>query len=320
MTAHTSSIRPAPSPSARRANRGHDPYDGIEPRLVELAALDPTDPHRPTLRDEIIGRCLPLADHIARRYAGRGIEFDDLQQTARMGVVHAVDRFDPAAGAPFVSFAVPTIMGEVRRYFRDQSWAVRVPRRLKELRARITSVTPLLMQELGHIPTARDIATALDAEAEEITQALIASNGYTADSLDTTPGTDNDSGDLPLSHADRLGAIDPCYGLLEDAAAVRPLLARLPRSDRRVLTLRYYDNRTQQEIATTIGCSQMQVSRILTRILTTLREQALDEPATVRAAADRRPRSRDHFAACSPSGPRPVRRSDNERTASPRGA
>ncbi|WP_327152073.1 SigB/SigF/SigG family RNA polymerase sigma factor [Nocardia sp. NBC_01329] len=284
MTAHSSSTEPAPSPSARRANRGRDPYDGIEPSLGELAALDPADPHHAGLRDEIIGRCLPLADHIARRYAGRGIDFDDLQQTARMGVVHAVDRFDPAAGTKFVSFAVPTVMGEVRRYFRDQSWAIRVPRRLKELRGRITVITPLLMQELGRTLTARDLAIALDTEVEEITQALIASKGYTSDSLDATPGTDNDSGDHTLTYADRLGSIDPCYILLEDAAAVRPLLAQLPRGDRRILILRYYDNRTQQEIAATIGCSQMQVSRALARILTTLREQALDEPATGQAA------------------------------------
>ncbi|GGL10377.1 SigB/SigF/SigG family RNA polymerase sigma factor [Nocardia jinanensis] len=284
MTAHSSSIRPAPSPSARRADRGRDTYDGIEPLLGELAALDPADPHHAELRDEIIGRCLPLADHIARRYAGRGIDFDDLQQTARMGVVHAVDRFDPAAGTKFVSFAVPTAMGEVRRYFRDQSWAIRVPRRLKELRGRITATTPLLMQELGHTPNARDLATALDTDVEEITQALIASKGYTSEPLDAAPGAEDDSGDLALSHADRLGSIDPCYGLLEDAAAVRPLLAQLPRDDRRVLILRYFENKTQREIGATIGCSQMQASRILTRILATLREQALGEPAAGRAA------------------------------------
>lgn len=313
MTSH-SSTRPAPSPSARRANRGRDSYDGIEPSLDELAALDPADPGRAVLRDEIIGRCLPLADHIARRYAGRGVEFDDLQQTARMGVVHAVDRFDPAAGTKFVAFAVPTVMGEVRRYFRDQSWATHAPRRLKELRGRITTITPLLTQELGTIPTARDLATALDTEVEEITQALIASNGYTADSLDTAPHTDND--DPPLSHADRLGRIDPCYDLLEDAAVVRPLLAQLPRDDRRVLILRYFDNRTQQQIAATIGCSQMQVSRILTRILTTLRQQALGDPAAGRATADRRSPARNRSAVCPPAGPHPARQFDSERIAS----
>jgi RNA polymerase sigma-B factor len=317
MTSH-SSARPVPSPSARRADRGRDSYDGIEPSFDELAALDPAGPGHAVLRDEIIGRCLPLADHIARRYAGRGVEFDDLQQTARMGVVHAVDRFDPAAGTKFVSFAVPTVMGEVRRYFRDQGWATRVPRRLKELGGRITAVTPLLTQELGNIPTARELATALDTEVEEITQALIASKGYTADSLDTIPGTDNDSGGPPLSHADRIGRIDPCYGLLEDAAAVRPLLAQLPRGDRRVLILRYYDNRSQQEIATTIGCSQMQVSRILTRVLTTLREQALGEPAAGRATADRQSPSRNRFAERSRTGRRPARRFEFESTASPR--
>ncbi|MGW1741209.1 SigB/SigF/SigG family RNA polymerase sigma factor [Nocardia sp. NPDC001965] len=318
MTAHASNIRPTPSPAACRAHRGHDSYDGIEPLLEKLAALGPAGPHRPAVRDEIIRRCLPLADHIARRYAGRGVEFDDLQQIARMGVVHAVDRFDSAVGTEFISFAVPTVMGEVRRYFRDQGWALRVPRRLKELRGRITAVTPLLTQELGHIPTARDLATALDTAVEEITQAVIATNGYATDSLDDLSGADKDGNQRPPSHAERLGSIDPCYGLLEDAAAVRPLLARLPRHDRRILILRYFDNRTQQQIATTIGCSQMQVSRTLTRILTTLREQALSEPDNVHPTVDRQSRTREHCAARSPSGLHPRRRFEIESTARPR--
>lgn len=283
MTVPSSYPPPSPSAAAHRAHRGRDSYDGLEPALAELAGLEREIPRRATLRAEVIGRCLPLADHIARRYAGRGVDFEDLVQIARMGAVNAVDRYDPGRGAPFLAFAVPTIMGEVRRYFRDQGWAVRIPRRLKELQAEIAHSSPRLAQELGRVPTARDLAAALGVGVEVITQAMVAANAYSCDSLDTATVVD-ESGDTLPSPADRLGDIDPHYALLEDAAAVRPLIAELSPSDRRVLILRYYDNRTQDQIATVLGCSQMQVSRILARVLTTLRERALAEPDIGHAA------------------------------------
>ena len=130
-----------------------DSYDNIEPWFDKLVDLDATDPHRRALREHIIELCLPLAEHIARRYLNRGEAYDDLLQTARMGLVLAVDRFDPGRGAPFLGFAVPTIMGEVRRHFRDTSWSVRVPRRLTELHLAITGATNELSQHLGRAPT-----------------------------------------------------------------------------------------------------------------------------------------------------------------------
>lgn len=132
-----------------------DSYDNIEPLFEKVAALDSEDPRREALRDELIERCLPLAEHIARRFAGRGEAFDDLLQVARLGLVHATDRFDIDRGSSFLSFAVPTIMGEVRRHFRDNTWAVRVPRRVKEIQLTIGPAVEALAQRLGRIPKAR---------------------------------------------------------------------------------------------------------------------------------------------------------------------
>ncbi|WP_019925309.1 SigB/SigF/SigG family RNA polymerase sigma factor [Nocardia sp. BMG111209] len=254
--------------TANTSRRGHDSYDGIEPRLVELAALDPADRRWARLREEIITRCLPLAEHIARRYSGRGEQYDDLLQVARCGLLEAVGRFDPARGTTFVSFAVPTIMGEVRRHFRDRTWAVRVPRRLKELRVHLHAAGPVLMQQLGRMPTVTELADHLGLDRDEVVQAMIASNGYDTDALD--PGTDSDD-ERFSSPMRRLAAVEPCYGLIEDAMTVRPLLAGLSDRDRDILTWRYFEGETQSQIAARLGVSQMQISRHLTRILTTVR-------------------------------------------------
>ncbi|WP_063038301.1 RNA polymerase sigma factor SigF [Nocardia pseudovaccinii] len=261
-----------PSEGARPAGAG-DSYDDIEPWFEKLAAVEPGDAHRQVVREEIVRRCLPLADHIARKFAGRGTEFDDLQQIARLGLVQAVDRFDVTRGCSFLSFAVPTVMGEVRRHFRDHTWALRVPRRAKELQALIRPTVETLAQRLSRMPTAREIAAELDLELGEVTQALVAANAYQTNSLDIGVG-DNDEG-TRLSVIDTLGAVEPCYRLLEDAMSVRPLIAALPDDQRRVLIMRFFESKTQSQIAARLGVSQMQVSRILTKTLHTLREQAL---------------------------------------------
>ncbi|WP_040694074.1 RNA polymerase sigma factor SigF [Nocardia vinacea] len=258
---------------SRHATGAGDSYDDIEPWFEKLAALEPGDAHRQVVREEIVRRCLPLADHIARKFAGRGTEFEDLQQIARLGLVQAVDRFDVTRGCSFLSFAVPTVMGEVRRYFRDHTWALRVPRRAKELQALIRPAVETLAQRLNRMPTAREIAAELDLELGEVTQALIAANAYQTNSLDIGVG-DSDEGTRP-SVIDTLGAVEPCYRLLEDAMSVRPLLAALPDTQRRVLIMRFFESKTQSQIAVRLGVSQMQVSRILTKTLNTLREQVI---------------------------------------------
>ena len=261
---------------------GTDSYDNIEPWFEKLAGLAADDPHRAALRTRIVERCLPLAEHIARKFAGRGEDFDDLLQVARLGLVQAVDRFEVERGASFLSFAVPTVMGSVRRHFRDSTWALRVPRRAKELQAQVRPAIETLSQRLGRMPTAREIAAELDLEIGEVTQAIMASNAYQTNSLDATSNS-SDEHTRP-SIADTLGHEEPSYRLLEDALAVRPLLAALPERERQVLVWRFFENRTQAEIADRLGVSQMQVSRILTRTLKKLREQALAEPAASRVA------------------------------------
>nr|WP_240505413.1 RNA polymerase sigma factor SigF [Nocardia mangyaensis] len=241
--------------------------------LEQLAQLGAQDPGRPILREDIIGRCLPLADHIARRFAGRGENFEDLQQVARLGLLLAIDRFDPTYGAGFLAFAVPTIMGEVRRHFRDRTWAVRVPRRIKEIQQLLGPATDALTHELGRAPTAREIAAELGIDLVEVTHALVARNAYRTAPIDAPTG--NENGNTSPSLLDFLGAEDPEYRHVEDFLAVRPLIAALPALERQVLHLRFFRFRSQQQIARQIGVSQMQVSRILARTLNALRESAL---------------------------------------------
>ncbi|MFQ6394400.1 RNA polymerase sigma factor SigF [Nocardia sp. KC 131] len=267
--------------SPRRTRRG-DSYDNIEPWFEKLTALDASDPHRAALRNHIIDLALPLAEHIARKFSGRGESFDDLLQIARLGLVQSVDRFDVSRGTSFLGFAVPTIMGEVRRHFRDRTWSVRVPRRLKEIQLKIGPATETLSQRLGRTPSAREIAEELDLELVEVTQALVARNAYRANSLDAATTDDGEHAAIPLT--DTLGAEEPCYGLMEDAMAVRPLIAALPERERRMLIMRYFESKTQQQIADWLGVSQMQVSRILARTLKKLREQASYDEHFSRAA------------------------------------
>ncbi|MEU1521702.1 RNA polymerase sigma factor SigF [Nocardia rhamnosiphila] len=265
-------IRADPGPSRR--HRGHDSYDNIEPLFGKAAALAEGDPARAELRAEIMRRCLPLAEHIARKFSGRGENYDDLLQVARLGLVNAVDRFDVSRGSSFLSFAVPTIMGEVRRHFRDNTWSVRVPRRVKELQLNLGPTIEILSQRLGRVPRAKEIAAELEIDVVEVTQALIAGNAYQASSLDApATGDDGDSSALPL--VESLGAEEPSYGWLEDYLAIEPLLDELSERERQVLRMRFFESRTQSQIAEELGVSQMHISRILSRTLGWLREQAL---------------------------------------------
>ncbi|MEV0079889.1 RNA polymerase sigma factor SigF [Nocardia neocaledoniensis] len=266
---------------ARTHSQG-DSYDNIEPWFEKLRLTSPDDENYDELRAQVISLCLPLADHIARKFTGRGEQFDDLEQTARVGLVLAVDRYDVTRGSSFLSFAIPTIMGEVRRHFRDRTWAVHVPRRLKEIQLRIGPATEELSQRLGRIPNARELAEELDVDLTEVTRTLVAGNGYQTNSIDGITDDDRDNATPALTET--LGVEEPCYQLTEDAIAVRPLIAALPEEEREVLIMRFYENMTQSEIAARLGVSQMQVSRILARTLTSLREQALAEPEPVTSA------------------------------------
>ncbi|WP_280182317.1 RNA polymerase sigma factor SigF [Nocardia cyriacigeorgica] len=256
------------------AHPGAHSYEGLEPLFTELAALDAGDARRRLLREELIQRSLPLAENIARKFSGRGENFDDLLQIARVGLLAAIDRFDPGQGSPFIAYAVPTIMGEVRRHFRDYTWAVRVPRRLKEIQTALNPAIETLTQQLGRVPKAREIAEELGADLAEVTQALIARNAYQAASLDAGSG-ESEGDPNPLAILGTLGAEDASFESIDNYLAVKPLIAALPAREQQVLVLRFFHSMSQQEIASKLGCSQMQVSRILTRTLKSLREQAL---------------------------------------------
>jgi RNA polymerase sigma-B factor len=234
----------------------------------ELAKLEPESPEFRRHRDRIVERCLPLADHIARRFDGRGEARDDLIQVARVGLVNAVIRYDVDTGSDFVSFAVPTIMGEVRRHFRDNSWSLKVPRRLKELHLSLGAATSELSQKLGRAPTASELATELEMDRQEVVEGLVAGSSYNTLSIDSGGGDEK-----APAIVDTLGDLDLSLVQIENREALRPLLAALPERERTVLLLRFSESLTQTQIAERVGISQMHVSRLLAKSLARLRDQ-----------------------------------------------
>ena len=249
--------------------RVSDDYADVVDLIARLREKEKGTPAADRLRDQVITRCLPLAENIARRFSGRGENHDDLVQVARLGLVNAVDRFDPQHGSEFVSFAVPTIMGEVRRHFRDAAWATRVPRRLKELHKSISDASENLSQRLGRAPSASEIAAELDLSVAEVTEGLLARGAYQA--LSTDSGAADDELGAPL--LETLGSEDPEYEHVESYVAIRPALAKLSERERRILVLRFFGSQTQTEIAKQLGISQMHVSRILSSTLAKLRDE-----------------------------------------------
>ncbi|GAA4533811.1 SigB/SigF/SigG family RNA polymerase sigma factor [Amycolatopsis samaneae] len=253
--------------------RRSDAYRHCAVLFEEMNALPDDDAHRQRLRHRLIEEHLPIAEHIARRFSGRGEPREDLVQVARLGLVNAVDRFDPERKNEFLSFAIPTVMGEVRRYFRDASWSLRVPRRLKELHLALSQATTTLTQRRGRAPTATELAEHLGIGVDEVTEALIAGNAY------QTTSTDRPVHDEPEAAllADTLGEEDAALEKVENCEALRPLLQRLPRRERSILVMRFFGNMTQSAIAERVGLSQMHVSRLLSQTLSTLREGILAE-------------------------------------------
>jgi RNA polymerase sigma-B factor len=238
-----------------------------------LVTLDGQASEYQRQRDVIIERCLPLADHIARRFSNRGEPLEDLVQVARMGLIQAVNRFDTANGADFLAFAVPTMMGEVRRHFRDHGWSVKVPRRMKELGPQLNRARDEMSQRLGRAPTASEIAGYLGLDYEEVVQAQIAASAYSTLSSDA-PGPAAAGDDEGLSISSSFGDLDANLDKVLDVETVRPLVAALPERQQTVLLLRFFENMTQTQIAERLGISQMHVSRLLARSLATLRERA----------------------------------------------
>ena len=222
-------------------------------------------------RDELVERFLPLARQLARRYQ-RGTEpLEDLVQVASIGLVKAVDRFDPSRGTAFSSYAVPTILGELKRYFRDSAWAVHVPRGMQERVMTVNQAIGRLARELGRSPTPAEVADDLGEDVEVVLEALEASIAYDAVSLDTPRTSEESDGD---TYADTVGEVDDRYELVEYTTAIAPTVRALPLRERVVLKLRFEYDLTQLEIAERIGVSQMHVSRLIRRALKRLQTVA----------------------------------------------
>ena len=261
------SVYDEPSPE-----RAGTPEDTAGLLLRMMAQFPAGAPERQHLRQEVIEHCLPYATGLARRFRDRGEPLEDLAQVATVGLVKAIDGFDPAVGSEFTAYATPTIVGEIRRYFRDKGWRIKVPRRLQELRLLITRAENDLSQRLGRAPTSADYAEHLGVNEGEVLEALDAGRSYSPASLSAPLGQDSDA-----SLGDPLGDLDPGIEAVEAREALRDLVARLPRREQRILTLRFFGNRTQAQIADEIGVSQMHVSRLLTHALRQLREGLLAE-------------------------------------------
>jgi RNA polymerase sigma-B factor len=236
-----------------------------------------------TARDELVERFLPLAESLAQRYRRGAEPLEDLVQVASVGLLKAIDRFDPERGAAFSSFAVPTIAGELKRYFRDKGWAVRVPRDLQELAQRVDRTTDRLIHELGRAPTVAEIADDLGIPLEQVLEAREAAAAHRAESLDRPCGDDQDAPRI----ADTLGVPEPGYVQAEQAATLKAMMSVLGDREREILRLRFAEDLTQSEIGQRIGVSQMHVSRLLREAVTRLREtaQASENSAATRSTS-----------------------------------
>lgn len=249
-------------------------YAHLAALFVERAALPPGHPRIAALRSALITGHLPVARNIARRFAQRGDTIDDLEQVATLGLINAVDRFDPERGVDFLAFAVPGITGEVRRHFRDRTRTIRIPRRILQLQAAAYEATTDLTQRLGRAPRPSELAGRMGVPLEDVLEVLAAHYAAYPASLDEPQQDDDRPGRTRIGS---LGGADPGLGLVEDRVAVVPLLAELPDRERRILQLRFFDDLTQTEIATLTGISQMHVSRLLSRTLGTLRVRLAQE-------------------------------------------
>jgi RNA polymerase sigma-B factor len=252
-------------------------YSHLAGLFEEMAALDEDDPRRAGLREKLVSGHAPLATHIASRFRHRGESADDLAQVAMLGLINAVDRFDPSRGNDFLAFAIPTVMGEVRRHFRDSGWSMRVPRRLKELHLTISHAANQLSQRMGKAPTAKELAQFLELDVNDVYEGLEAGQAYNTTSLYQVV-TDTDTEAEGTMLADTLGKEDPDLEGVENREALEPLLAQLPSREREILMLRFFGNMTQREIAQRVGISQMHVSRLLAETLENLRGRLLEEP------------------------------------------
>ena len=248
----------------------HSATDRTQARELfeRLTTLAPDDPERARIRATLVELHLPLVEYLARRFRNRGEWLDDLTQVATIGLIKSIDRFDLDRGVEFSTYATPTIVGEIKRHFRDKGWAVRVPRRLQELKLSLTKAIGELAQREGRAPTVSELAAHLQMSEEEVLEGLESANAYSTVSLDAPDSGDEDAPAV----ADSLGMVDDALEGVEYRESLKPLLERLPPREKKILLLRFFGNMTQSQIAAELGISQMHVSRLLARTLAQLRQ------------------------------------------------
>jgi len=239
--------------------------------ISAVRALPKDSIDRTELRRQAIQDCMPFAERLARRFRDRGEPGDDLAQVAMVGLVNAIDGYDPTRGCEFAGYATPTIVGEIRRYFRDKGWRIKVPRRLQELRLQVNKARVELSQTKGGSPTNADIARYLEVTDADVAEAIEVGRLYHPLSLSAPAGPDSDAG-----LADPLGDVDPGMEAVDNRESVKPLLASLPERERKILTMRFFKDMTQSQIAAELGISQMHVSRLLSQTLGNLRTALAD--------------------------------------------
>lgn len=242
----------------------------IRSMLDALTELTPGSPEHEKIRSHIITTCASFATALARRFTDRGEPFDDLNQVAMVGLVKAVDGYNPHRGREFVAYATPTILGELRRHFRDRTWAISVPRRFKDMRLLVNSAREELTQRNGVPPSTAELAEHIGVGTNEVLDAIEAAQVYRSTSLFTPVGEDG------VTLMDVVGAPDPDLAAVEDRIALPPIIAKLPEREQRILAMRFYGNMTQSQIAEATGVSQMHVSRLLKGALGRLREELQD--------------------------------------------
>ena len=263
-------VRPADETLATVARDDHAVPDRARARELfeRLTSLPEGSPERERIRGSLVELHLPLVEYLARRFRNRGEWLDDLTQVATIGLIKSIDRFDLERGVEFSTYATPTIVGEIKRHFRDKGWAVRVPRRLQELKLSLTKAIGELAQREGRAPTVSELAAHLQMSEEDVLEGLESANAYSTVSLDAPDSGDEDAPAV----ADSLGIVDEALEGVEYRESLKPLLERLPPREKKILLLRFFGNLTQSQIAAELGISQMHVSRLLARTLTQLRD------------------------------------------------
>ncbi|GGU51574.1 SigB/SigF/SigG family RNA polymerase sigma factor [Streptomyces violascens] len=261
-------------PTTRSSRRNHDDAPDTSAAFARLNSLD-QGPEHAALRDALVAQWLPMSQRLAGKYRNRGAELDDLRQVAAMGLVKAVDRYEVARGA-FESYAIPTINGELKRHFRDALWSVHVPRRVQEARNKVRIARNELRAAQPGEPTVAELAAQAGLEQGDVRDGLEALQSFKSLSLDAETASGDGDGE-GASLADSLGTSEPGFDTVVDREAVKPALRALPERESKILYMRFFQDKTQNQIATELGISQMHVSRLITRTCTRIREQALAE-------------------------------------------